>query len=132
MSEGTCDQSPACPRLKGAGVSRREMPAWEWGAHKRDLPGCPQRAFSSDLRSSGASGNVELCVPGKAASYRLRGAALDRWGTLDRWQCPGQVGHSGQVRYPGQVGMPWTGGNALDRWDTLDRWGFPGQVGRSG
>lgn len=73
------------------------MPVWEWGAPKGELPARPRRACSSDLRSSGASGKVALCVPGKAASYRLA-------------ELPGQVG------CPGQVGI-------LDRWDTLDKWG---------
>ena len=41
VSEGTCDQSPACPRLKGAAVSRGEMPAWEWGHTRGIFPAAP-------------------------------------------------------------------------------------------
>lgn len=41
VSEGTCDQSPACPRLKGAAVSRGEMPAWEWGHTTGIFPAAP-------------------------------------------------------------------------------------------
>ena len=67
------------------------MPPWEWGAPKGELPGRPRGACSSDLRSSGASGKLALCVPGKAASYRLA-------------ELPGQVGRPGQLGHPGQVG----------------------------
>lgn len=89
-------------KAEGGGGEQRGDACVGVGAHEGNLPGCPRRAFSSDLRSSGASGNIELCVPGKAASYRLGGAALDRWGTLDSWDTLDR----------------W---NALDRWDTLGR-----------